>query len=61
VKRSDDPGREARQTRERPFRCTCGSLLARLLPEGLELKCRKCKRQIVVSLDNDSSWMKVDL
>jgi hypothetical protein len=61
VKRSGDPGGDAAQTRERPFRCTCGSLLARLLPHGLELKCRKCKRQVVVPLGNDSSWMKVDL
>jgi hypothetical protein len=60
VKRSDDPGQDA-ATRERPFRCTCGSLLARLLPNGLELKCRKCKRQVVVPLANDSSWMKVEL
>jgi hypothetical protein len=61
VKRSDDSGRDGTQTRERPFRCACGSLLARLLPHGLELKCRKCKRQVVVPLGNDGSWMKVDL
>jgi hypothetical protein len=35
---------------EKPFRCLCGSLLARLVPGGVELKCRKCKRQIVVPL-----------
>jgi len=35
---------------EKPFRCLCGSLLARLVPNGVELKCRKCKRQIVVPL-----------
>ncbi|HEY1372772.1 MAG TPA: hypothetical protein VGH50_09920 [Candidatus Binatia bacterium] len=61
MKRSDDPGQDAAPTRERPFRCTCGSLLARLLPHGLELKCRKCKRQVVVPLGNDSGWMKVEL
>lgn len=33
---------------EKPFRCLCGSLLARLVPEGVEIKCRKCKRQIVL-------------
>jgi phage FluMu protein Com len=46
---------------ERPFRCACGSLLARLVPDGLELKCRKCKRQIVVPLTEDKSWAKIDL
>jgi len=25
-------------------RCLCGNLLARLVPEGVELKCRRCKR-----------------
>lgn len=29
-------------------RCLCGSLLARWLDAGLELKCRRCKRVIVV-------------
>jgi hypothetical protein len=61
VKPSVDSGHDSAQTRERPFRCTCGSLLARLLPHGLELKCRKCKRQVVVPLGKDSNWMKVDL
>ncbi len=25
-------------------RCPCGSLLAKLTSQGIELKCRKCKR-----------------
>lgn len=32
------------------LRCFCGSLLARLVPDGVELKCRRCKRQVVVPL-----------
>jgi hypothetical protein len=32
-------------------RCTCGSLLARWTAAGLELKCRRCKRHIVVPVD----------
>jgi len=32
------------------LRCCCGSLLARVVAEGVELKCRRCKRQVVVSL-----------
>jgi hypothetical protein len=31
-------------------RCDCGSLLARWTAAGLELKCRRCKRRIVVPL-----------
>ena len=30
-------------------RCGCGSLLARLRPDGVELKCRRCKRVVMLS------------
>ncbi len=33
------------------LRCHCGSLLARLVPGGVEVKCRRCKRTIVIALD----------
>ena len=29
-------------------RCSCGSLLARIADRGVELKCRRCKRTILV-------------
>lgn len=29
-------------------RCLCGNLLARLRPDGVELKCRRCKRIVVI-------------
>lgn len=32
------------------LRCHCGSLLARLVEGGVELKCRRCKRTFVVPL-----------
>ena len=32
-------------------RCSCGSLLARVVAEGLELKCRKCKSLVLISHD----------
>ncbi len=32
------------------LRCGCGSLLARRVAEGVELKCRRCKRTLVLSL-----------
>ncbi len=31
-------------------RCLCGSLLARVVPGGVELKCRRCKRTLLVPL-----------
>jgi hypothetical protein len=30
------------------LRCGCGSLLARKVQGGVELKCRRCKRTVVV-------------
>ncbi len=45
---------------ERELRCGCGSLMARLTRTGLELKCRRCKRLIVVPLrDVDGAWIEV--
>ncbi len=32
------------------LRCGCGSLLARRVQEGVELKCRRCKRTLVLPL-----------
>lgn len=32
-------------------RCACGSLLARLVTGGVELKCRRCKRTHFVPLE----------
>jgi hypothetical protein len=29
-------------------RCVCGSLVAKLVPSGVELRCRRCKRTFVV-------------
>jgi len=26
------------------YRCLCGSLMAKITPMGVEIKCRKCKR-----------------
>jgi len=37
------------------LRCGCGSLMARLNQKGIELKCRRCKRIIVVPLSMGNS------
>jgi len=50
VKQRDEKKNLQQCEGEKPFRCLCGSLLARLVPEGVELKCRRCKRQIVIPL-----------
>jgi phage FluMu protein Com len=30
------------------YRCLCGSLLAKITSQGIELKCRKCKRLQII-------------
>jgi phage FluMu protein Com len=45
------------------YRCLCGSLMAKITPLGVEIKCRKCKRiQVIpnsqVTLEAESSSAK---
>lgn len=39
-----------KEPREEPHehRCLCGSLLAKIVAQGIELKCRKCKRLQII-------------
>lgn len=46
---------EGASTSEEPccaevVRCFCGCLLARQVPGGIELKCKRCKRTLVIPL-----------
>jgi len=34
-------------------RCHCGHLIARLRKEGVELKCKRCKRIVILPLDGN--------
>jgi hypothetical protein len=51
--RSMEPGTlagapEGKSEDGQAHRCTCGSLLARLVASGVELKCRRCKRIVLL-------------
>lgn len=37
------------------LRCGCGSLLARRTPAGIELKCRRCRRALLLRLGPDGA------
>jgi hypothetical protein len=37
------------------MRCGCGNLLARLVDGGVELKCRRCHRKVVLPLEKGPS------
>lgn len=53
-----DPGRTKPSD---DLRCDCGALLARTVEDRLELKCRRCRRIVVLKLDELSSrkWVPV--
>lgn len=42
-------------------RCHCGSLGARVIGSGIELKCRRCKRVLVVVNLQHGKWTAVSL
>lgn len=41
-------------------RCCCGSLLARRTEGGIELKCRRCKRTLIVPFPADEDATRED-
>jgi hypothetical protein len=44
---------------ERELRCACGSLMARVTAAGVELKCRRCKRVVLLPLGATGDWVEV--
>ena len=49
---SSSPERD--QTRE--TRCECGQLMAKVCGQGLELKCKRCKRIVVIPFSSIEGW-----
>jgi phage FluMu protein Com len=44
------------------LRCACGSLMARVTERGIELKCRRCKRVVLVATNQSlGEWVAVSL
>ena len=48
------PSLERRQALE--TRCECGQLIAKLCEQGLELKCKRCKRIVVIPFSSIEGW-----
>ena len=46
-----DPKTQVAVGVENALRCGCGNLLARVVAEGVEIKCRRCKRRVIVPRD----------
>jgi hypothetical protein len=47
------PAVEDRQTEAR---CHCGQLVAKLRREGIELKCKRCKRIVLIPFESIQHW-----
>lgn len=43
-------------TDELDLRCHCGRLLARRTPDGVQIKCARCKRVSQVTWLSDAEW-----
>jgi hypothetical protein len=39
-------------------RCRCGGLVARIVPAGVEIKCRRCKRDLLVPWSARDGWVR---
>jgi hypothetical protein len=44
-------------TEKSEARCECGQLIAKLRDNGLELKCKRCKRIILLPFSRIEGWM----
>ena len=40
-------------------RCECGQLIAKVVEGGLELKCKRCKRIVVIPFSSIGGWSSV--
>jgi phage FluMu protein Com len=40
-------------------RCECGQLIAKVRVQGLELKCKRCKRIVVIPFSSIEGWSTV--
>lgn len=51
VAAGDPAARPRMQPQGDECRCSCGALFARVVREGLEIKCRKCKAIVIITRD----------
>jgi hypothetical protein len=40
-------------------RCECGQLIAKMCGQGLELKCKRCKRIVVIPFSSIKGWRSI--
>ena len=42
--------------RDQETRCECGQLMAKRQPNGLQLKCKRCKRIVTIPFASIEGW-----
>jgi hypothetical protein len=57
VSRSHTNQTDAGASDQAEARCECGQLIAKLRENGLELKCKRCKRIILLPFSRIEGWM----
>lgn len=40
-------------------RCECGNLLAMIVEDGVEIKCRRCKRLVIIPAEVDPKYLQM--
>ncbi|MFO0706917.1 MAG: hypothetical protein U0412_08685 [Nitrospira sp.] len=45
-----------RETSHSETRCECGQLIAKVRGQGIELKCKRCKRIVVIPFSSIQGW-----
>jgi phage FluMu protein Com len=45
-----------RDAADQEARCECGQLIAKLQQDGIELKCKRCKRIVTISFASIEGW-----
>lgn len=47
---------ERQRAKGQETRCECGQLIAKVCEQGLELKCKRCKRIVVIPFSSIEGW-----
>ncbi|MCS6294154.1 MAG: hypothetical protein H8J66_13875 [Nitrospira sp.] len=46
-------------TQGQETRCECGQLIAKVCGQGIELKCKRCKRIVIIPFSSIEGWSAV--
>jgi len=50
---------QSRREESAETRCECGQLIAKVRGKGIELKCKRCKRIVVIPFSSIEGWSTV--